>query len=96
MSYLADFVGKRVLVVATDGRLFVGRLLGFDLSTNLLLTETDEIVVGEATEVLPLGLFLLRGSSLVCCGLLDEEQYQAIDWTTVCTLQNTIINELMN
>ncbi|ODV63352.1 U6 snRNA-associated Sm-like protein LSm8 [Ascoidea rubescens DSM 1968] len=84
MSYLLDFQHALVSVVTTDGRLFVGRLEGYDLATNLLLAHTHEMVVSpDGTEVLPLGLFMLRGSTVVCCGLLDEDLYAKIDWATV-------------
>lgn len=49
-----------------DGRLFMGSLLAFDQSTNLVLTQCSEKVVHEdvPAEIVPLGLYLLRGDNM--------------------------------
>ncbi|KAK9456069.1 hypothetical protein V1511DRAFT_496438 [Dipodascopsis uninucleata] len=85
MSALSPYVGKTVTVITSDGRLFIGTLQGFDQTTNLILQSAKEriIVPDNATETLDLGLYLLRGESVVLCGLVDDEIEASIDWEKV-------------
>ncbi|CDO53385.1 similar to Saccharomyces cerevisiae YJR022W LSM8 Lsm (Like Sm) protein [Geotrichum candidum] len=85
MSSLNPFLEKPVIVITTDGRTFVGTLQGYDQSTNIILTDTQERIItpDEPTEIIDLGLYLLRGDSIVVCGLVDEEINNSIDWTKV-------------
>lgn len=96
MSFLAPFKDKKVTVITTDGRFFSGVLNTFDLSTNLVLTDTSEIILGDInaiqdseeeedeTQVIPLGVYFIRGDCVVCCGLNDEELESQINWLEVC------------
>lgn len=62
-----------------------GTLQGYDQSTNIILTGTQERIItpDEPTEIIDLGLYLLRGDSIVLCGLVDEEIENSIDWIKV-------------
>ncbi|KAK9450176.1 uncharacterized protein V1518DRAFT_413169 [Limtongia smithiae] len=85
MSTLGQYVGKTVLVITADGRLFTGMLQGYDQTTNLILEHTQERVVtpDAPTEIMDLGLYLVRGESVVLCGLVDNTMDEAIDWDKV-------------
>ncbi|CDK27165.1 unnamed protein product [Kuraishia capsulata CBS 1993] len=85
MSGLKTFLQQKVKVVTGDGRLIVGKLEGFDQSTNIILTGAVERIFDpvEATQELELGLYVLRGDSVVCVGLIDEEVENQIDWSQV-------------
>ncbi|KAK9459783.1 LSM8 Lsm protein-like protein [Lipomyces oligophaga] len=85
MSGLSAYAGKTVLIITSDGRLFTGTLEGFDQTTNLILSDTKERIIhdDEPTEVIDLGVYLLRGTSVVLCGLVDTELDDSIDWTKV-------------
>ncbi|CAN6643418.1 U6 snRNA-associated Sm-like protein LSm8 [Trichomonascus vanleenenianus] len=85
MSSLAGFVEKQVVVITTDGRMLVGKLMGFDQTTNLILAETQERVItpDEPTETIEMGLYLIRGDTVAVCGLVDEELEKDIEWTKV-------------
>ncbi|KAG2734430.1 hypothetical protein G9P44_002436 [Scheffersomyces stipitis] len=86
MSELKSFLEKKVRVITTDARLFEGTLSGFDKSTNIILNNCVERIIyseseNEENEELPLGLYLLRGGTIVCIGEIDEESL--VDWSTV-------------
>lgn len=82
---LDEFLGKRVKVLLTDGRLFVGTLTGFDRSTNVVLAGCVERIIhpDAAMEEVGLGLQLLRGDMVVCIGEVDVEEEAAIDQAAV-------------
>lgn len=73
-------------VISKDARYFTGTLESYDVNTNLLLSDCNEIIVGsdikeDPTQVIPLGLFFIRGDNVVCCGLKDD--LQEISWENV-------------
>ena len=79
---------EQVLVLTADGRSLIGSLLSCDQVTNLVLQNTIERVIRpqddlEDSEVIPHGLYLVRGENVVVCGLVDEEMHASIDWTKV-------------
>ncbi|KAI8077048.1 hypothetical protein BDF21DRAFT_364442 [Thamnidium elegans] len=80
MSLLQPFVNLDVLVITLDGRVLVGKLRGTDQSSNLILEKCEERVFSsEGTEVVPLGLFLLRGDNLCTVGEIDTEKEQTMN-----------------
>ncbi|OBA20234.1 Sm-like ribonucleo protein [Metschnikowia bicuspidata var. bicuspidata NRRL YB-4993] len=83
MSALKEYLGKKVRVVTTDARLFEGTLSSFDHSTNVILSDTIERIIypNEENQMLLLGVYLLRGGSVVCVGEVDE--LADIDWMTI-------------
>ncbi|KAK9469104.1 hypothetical protein V1512DRAFT_258604 [Lipomyces arxii] len=85
MSALAEYVGKTIVVITSDGRLFTGLLQGYDQTTNMILESTKErvISVDSDTKTLDLGLYLLRGESVALCGLVDDSIDNQIDWEKV-------------
>ncbi len=79
---------ERVLVLTADGRILTGILASADQLTNLVLAQTVERIIRpqgdeEPSSEAPHGLYLIRGDNVVCCGLVDEEIDQSIDWTAV-------------
>lgn len=85
MSSLKDFLEKKIRVITTDARLFEGTLQGFDNSTNLIISGCIEIIIypeeEEENQEIPLGLYLMRGGSIVCIGEVDDTI--DTDWKTV-------------
>ncbi|GAA5804734.1 hypothetical protein EDC94DRAFT_630274 [Helicostylum pulchrum] len=80
MSLLQPFVNLNVLVITLDGRVLVGKLRGTDQSSNLIIEKCEERVFSsEGTEVVPLGLFLLRGDNLCTVGEIDTEKEQSMN-----------------
>lgn len=85
MSSLNAFLEKKVAVITTDGKYFIGTLQGYDNLTNLILSETTERIIlqDEDSIVEELGLYVIRGDLVSCVGLIDEEIDKRIDWTKV-------------
>lgn len=73
---------ENVRVISTDGRLFQGKLEGFDNSTNIVISGCIEIVVKSSEEEfqqLEMGVYLLRGTNIVCIGEVEGE----VNWTNI-------------
>jgi len=79
---LVDQLDKRVLVILRDGRNLVGVMRSFDQFSNVVLEDTVErrvvipknegvnAVYGDA----PLGLYVVRGDSIVLLGEVDDQR----------------------
>ncbi len=74
-SDLKELVGRRIAVVTNDGRVYWGRLEGLDQKINLVLLECEERVYSEAqpVDVVPMGLFLVRGDNVAVVAEVDAE-----------------------
>ncbi|KAG5368532.1 U6 snRNA-associated Sm-like protein LSm8 [Yarrowia sp. C11] len=85
MSALSGYINKPVTVITTDGRLILGILQGYDQATNVILSNTRERVItpDEPTEVVDLGLYMLRGDCIACVGETDLELDGSIQWNEV-------------
>ena len=71
---LIEEIDKRVMIILRDGRHLVGRLRSFDQFMNLILEDTCERVLlpGRFCDV-PLGLYIVRGDTIVLMGEVDPE-----------------------
>lgn len=85
MSSLNAYLNQKVTVITTDGRCLVGDLKCYDNATNLVLSNTIERIItrSDETEFIELGVYILRGESVGCCGLIDQEIEKDIDWNKV-------------
>lgn len=90
MSQLSAYVDKTVTVITSDGRTLVGTLLGHDQTTNLILQNATERIFqpldsdpSVPSQIIEHGLYVIRGDSVLLCGLVDEKMDQSIDWTKV-------------
>ncbi|AGO13460.1 AaceriACL125Cp [[Ashbya] aceris (nom. inval.)] len=87
---LKDYLGRRVVVVTTDGRCLVATLEGFDKTTNLLLSDVRQRATGEGLA----SAFLLQGSQIVCCGPLEGgEPEQVPSATPLGDTRNVVARE---
>eukprot|EP00624_Nannochloropsis_granulata_P004122 evm.model.NODE_30747_length_47682_cov_25.534710.9 len=69
---LFEQLDKQIMVVLRDGRNLVGVLRSFDQYSNMVLEDTYERhVVDDKYGDLPLGLYLVRGDSMVMLGEVD-------------------------
>jgi U6 snRNA-associated Sm-like protein LSm8 len=97
MSDLRDFEGKKVVVITTDARSFVGTLEGYDKSTNILLSNCIERIIypeeDEENQDVPLGLYMLRGGNVVCVGEIDADLDSKIEWLKV---QGNVLKDTKN
>lgn len=73
-------------MITTDARLFEGTLQGFDNSTNIIINNCIERLIyaeeEEENQEIPLGLYLMRGGSIVCIGEVDDLDTD-IDWMKI-------------
>jgi len=79
---LQSMVDKLVTIITTDGRLLVGYLRGYDQTTNLILSASQERTISpdEPCTTEDLGLYILRGDNVALVGETDEEKDQSINW----------------
>ncbi|KAH8556347.1 N-alpha-acetyltransferase 38, NatC auxiliary subunit [Umbelopsis sp. PMI_123] len=74
MSILNSFVDKFVSVITLDGRVIVGTARGVDSTGNIILEKCHERVFSpEGTEIVPLGLYVVRGDSVSIIGQIDTD-----------------------
>ncbi|GAM25320.1 hypothetical protein SAMD00019534_084950 [Acytostelium subglobosum LB1] len=72
---LSDEVDKKLIVVLRDGKKFIGVLRTFDQFANIVLQETVErIYVGDKYGEKNLGVFFIRGDTVVILGEIDPEK----------------------
>lgn len=78
---------EKVRVITSDARMFEGILLGFDNSTNIIISNCIERIIypenEEENEEIPLGLYVMRGGNIVCVGEVDTEADGLVDWSKV-------------
>ena len=67
---LKKFMGKRLLIKLNGNRSVCGRLSGFDVFMNLTLEEAEEVV--SSAESHPIGMIVLRGSSVIDMAVIDQ------------------------
>ncbi|KAI8066825.1 n-alpha-acetyltransferase 38, NatC auxiliary subunit-like protein [Gongronella butleri] len=84
MSLLLSYTNQKVLVVAMDGRVYVGTMLGADQKANLILDKCQERVFSSTgTDINDLGLYVVRGDNVVTVGLVDEDADATIDFSNI-------------
>ncbi|GMI36916.1 hypothetical protein TrCOL_g7017 [Triparma columacea] len=75
-STIKELIDKKVNVVCVDGRNLIGILSGYDQLQNLVLTDCHERSYSSTSpvELVPLGVYIVRGDSLAILGELDVEE----------------------
>ncbi|CAM9374721.1 unnamed protein product [Phaeothamnion confervicola] len=70
---LYEQLDRRLLVVLRDGRHLVGVMRSYDQFANIVLEDTHERhFVGDLYGDIPLGLYIVRGDSVVLMGEMDD------------------------
>mmetsp|Transcript_8986 Transcript_8986/g.19272 ORF Transcript_8986/g.19272 Transcript_8986/m.19272 type:complete len:102 (-) Transcript_8986:951-1256(-) len=82
---LAPLLDSTVAVITNDGRNLVGTLRGYDQTNNLILEDCTERVYStkSGVEVLPLGLYMIRGDNVAVVGEVDDDLDSKIDLSLV-------------
>ncbi|KAF2838631.1 Sm-like ribonucleoprotein [Patellaria atrata CBS 101060] len=85
---LNPYLNKKIIVMTVDGRTLVGTLLSCDQMTNLVLNDTIERLIRSQNDEVDSsqvehGLYMIRGDTVVVCGLVNEELDNSIDWMKV-------------
>jgi len=73
-----------VSLITNDGRNIIGTLRGSDQSTNVILENCFERVYSPSgTEIVHLGLYVIRGDNIAVIGEIDQEADEKIDFSQV-------------
>ncbi|EDQ91434.1 uncharacterized protein MONBRDRAFT_17908 [Monosiga brevicollis MX1] len=82
---MEGYMNKAVTIATQDGRLLTGILKGFDQSTNLILNQCYERVFSlhSGVEIVPMGLYIVRGDNVAVVGETDEETDATLDLENV-------------
>ncbi|KAI9632447.1 uncharacterized protein MKK02DRAFT_40750 [Dioszegia hungarica] len=85
MSAVEAYVDQTVQVILYDGRVIVGKLRGFDVRTNLILSDCmeREFSQDQGVEMVPLGLYMIKGDNVALIGEVDDEKDAGLDWSEV-------------
>ena len=71
---LVEQLDKRLMIVLRCGKNLIGTMRSFDQFSNLVLEDTFERhVVNNEFGDIPLGLYIVRGDSIVLLGEIDDE-----------------------
>ncbi|KAL0482856.1 U6 snRNA-associated Sm-like protein LSm8 [Acrasis kona] len=76
-----ELVNKTVSVVTSDGRNMMGILQGFDQTSNIILTQcTQNVYIPGQRELeqIPLGSYIIRGTSVTFIGEVDQEKFLSL------------------
>ncbi|TLS29653.1 hypothetical protein PpBr36_00273 [Pyricularia pennisetigena] len=96
---LNSYVDKRVVIMTTDGRMLIGTLINSDNQANIknrlgppppqiLYNVTERHIAPadgdeDSVDRPSVGTEIIRGSTILVVGLVDEELEGSIDWTKV-------------
>jgi len=71
--------------VTCDGKFIVGILAGYDQLQNLILKDSHERVfsIDAPVELVPLGLYIIRGDNVAIISEVDEAKDAEIDLSTI-------------
>uniref|UniRef100_A0A7S2K6E7 U6 snRNA-associated Sm-like protein LSm8 n=1 Tax=Leptocylindrus danicus TaxID=163516 RepID=A0A7S2K6E7_9STRA len=75
-SALREFQDQQVHIITADGRNIIGKLSGYDQLQNLILSAANEHVFSPSAkpDVVPLGLYVIRGDNVAAVGLHVVEE----------------------
>mmetsp|Transcript_28540 Transcript_28540/g.32991 ORF Transcript_28540/g.32991 Transcript_28540/m.32991 type:complete len:100 (-) Transcript_28540:31-330(-) len=79
MAFVAEFIGRRVSVLTTEGRHFLGTLESCDQLSNVVMSSCEERVFEDegdgsdptVAQHVPLGVYAIRGAHVALVGLVD-------------------------
>ena len=81
---LSKYLNNQMQVVTSDGSIIIGKLIGYDSSVNLIISNTIMRIFSlTGTETLDLGLYVIRGDNIVLIAQVDENVDQTVDWEAV-------------
>ncbi|RSH84415.1 uncharacterized protein EHS24_005935 [Apiotrichum porosum] len=85
MAALDGFRDQLVQVVLYDGRVIVGKLKGNDNFCNLILSDSveREYSSDKGVEMIPLGLYMIKGDNIALIGQVDEDKDGSLDYSEV-------------
>nr|ODN85202.1 U6 snRNA-associated Sm-like protein LSm8 [Cryptococcus depauperatus CBS 7841]ODO02494.1 U6 snRNA-associated Sm-like protein LSm8 [Cryptococcus depauperatus CBS 7855] len=85
MASIESYVDQTVQVILQDGRIIVGKLKGYDQRTNLILADSveREYSAEQGVEMVPLGLYVIKGDNVALVAEIDEEKDSTINYSEI-------------
>lgn len=95
-SALSEYENKSVHIITSDGRNIVGKLSGYDQLQNLILSEASERIFSSVSkpEVVPLGLFVVRGDNVAVVAFVEEKDdvgWEAVQCEPLRPIQHEVL-----
>lgn len=84
-SYVENLINQTVQVITNEGRVFIGELVSFDQSMNLVLKNSFEKVYSESAGVKfeKTGLYMIRGDNVAIISEIDENLEKSINYEKI-------------
>ena len=85
MNYIEKLLNKKVQVISNEGKIFLGELISYDSSINIILNNTIERIFSEKNKVIEqkMGLFMLRGDNVAIISEIDQDLEKKIDYSKI-------------
>ena len=85
MNYIEKLLNKKVQVISNEGKIFLGELISYDSSINIILNNTIERIFSEKNNVIEqkMGLFMLRGDNVAIISEIDQDLEKKIDYSKI-------------
>jgi U6 snRNA-associated Sm-like protein LSm8 len=85
MNYVEKLLNKKVQVISNEGKIFLGELISYDSSINIILKNTIERIFSEDNNVIEqkMGLFMLRGDNVAIISEIEQEIEKKIDYSKI-------------
>jgi len=85
MNYVEKLLNKKVQVISNEGKIFLGKLISYDSSINIILKNTIERIFSEDNNVIEqkMGLFMLRGDNVAIISEIEQEIEKKIDYSKI-------------
>ncbi|ORY23433.1 u6 snRNA-associated sm-like protein lsm8 [Naematelia encephala] len=82
---MEGYVDHLVQVILQDGRIIVGKLKGYDIRTNLILADCveREYSMEQGVEMVPLGLYMIKGDNVAIVAEVDEAKDATINYSEI-------------
>ena len=73
-SYVENLINQPVQVITNEGRVFIGELMSFDQSMNVMLKSCIEKIYSEekGVKLEKMGLYLIRGDNVAIINEIDD------------------------
>ncbi|PWN43719.1 hypothetical protein IE81DRAFT_346319 [Ceraceosorus guamensis] len=82
---IVGYLQQQVLTLTQDGRIIIGTLQGFDVHGSIILSGSVERIysMDAGVEVVPLGLYVMKGDAVSVIAEFDAEKDKASDLSEI-------------
>ena len=95
MNYIEKLLNKKVQVISNEGKIFLGELISYDSSINIILNNTIERIFSDTNNVIEqkMGLFMLRGDNVA---IISEYNLNKEKLTDYSNIKSNKLKEFLN